>query len=110
LSQAVGILDFTDKFYKDWQEAYDKNPALSPSKFQANWIKENKLSAFTDKAYAETPVRGALPEDWRDAKPGTYYVLEPGKVPGITSPTVYTFVGIDKNGHPQFVKPPKGDK
>jgi hypothetical protein len=106
LSQAIGILDFTDKFYKDWQGAYDKNPALSPSKFQADWIEKNPLSAFTDKAYAETPVRGATPKSFKaDGKVGAQYIVEPGFAPGITKPTKVRYLGVNKDtGNPDFQK------
>jgi hypothetical protein len=104
LSQAIGILDFTDKYYKDWQGAYNKNPALSPSEFQAAWIGKNRLSTFTDKAYAETPVLGATPKSFKaDGKVGAQYIVEAGFAPGITKPTRVRYLGVNKDtGNPDF--------
>jgi len=107
LSQAVAILDYEDKFYRDAVATRERlGGSMDRADFDTKWSADpkNQMQSFRDKAYDETPVRGATPvtrAEWAAAKPGTQFIIEKGTIPGAKTPKRVRFLGIDKvSGQP----------
>lgn len=59
VGQALGLLDYEDKHFKDYMAWKRANPyAYDPSQFEQGWVEQNPVSKFTKAAKAEIPVKG----------------------------------------------------
>jgi hypothetical protein len=61
IGQMRGLLDYEDKHYDDYSDWREQNPnAYDASKFERNWVKENKPKSFIEESTKNVPAKGEV--------------------------------------------------
>lgn len=61
VGQMRGLLDYEDKHYDDYSEWRDSNPnAYDASKFERDWVKQNKPKSYIEESTKNVPVKGEV--------------------------------------------------
>jgi len=61
IGQMRGLLDYEDKHYDDYSDWRDQNPnAYDASKFERNWVKNNKPKTFIEESTKGTVAKGEV--------------------------------------------------
>lgn len=79
VGQALGLLDYEDKHFKDYMAWKRANPyAYDPSQFEQNWVEQNPVAKYTKAAKAEIPAKGEQIPAADQRKVGSVYMTPKG--------------------------------
>lgn len=104
IAQGKALTEYHQAFYdafRDWKRENPYATADDFASFRRNWQKENKLREYTDRAEANTPVRGDIPVPDKRKEGWLYIVDDPA------AKRIYPrgFIGKWENGDFTIVGP-----
>lgn len=102
LAQSYADINANDARYNYLQPRMSAVPQLDTPLETQQWSQQNTPEKFYNEAYNDIAVRGATPEVSR-MREGQTYIIEPGQLPGVTTPTKYR-VTRSADGKPQLTK------